>query len=283
MSVCVCVCVPFPEDFPQAIRQAQEATIAAISAGKTLIEVEFPSASLAAVAGDGEGANEMTWSSQHLRQFTRAFQAQATTTRIFFPDKQELAVAQYGKTLDPNAGSWNIDAVWENTKFQLNYLTEPSGLLDIGLDLSKYNPAQKVQDTDTAVIVAYPSFDPREMAAVGRIWKESTCATNTPLIMFNAELDRLRNGYYPALFYPGMAKLSAEFVPLVEAAYYIHNFKGAGAGMLFRCYPGPWQVLVRLQEGSRVVWTSEERPSLRDVALDILPKAVRDIVADAKK
>jgi hypothetical protein len=74
-----------------------------------------------------------------------------------------------------------------------------------------------------------------------------------------------------------MAKLSKEFIPNVEAAYYLHNFKGAGGGALFRAYPGPWQVLLRLQEGMTVVHTQVERPSLREVALDLLPAAVRKI------
>jgi len=76
-------------------------------------------------------------------------------------------------------------------------------------------------------------------------------------------------------FYPQMARLSKEFVPLVETGFYIHNFKGLGGGALFRAFPGPWQVLLRLSDGMRVVHTQEERPSLKEVALEILPTAVR--------
>lgn len=47
---------PFPADYNQAVRQAQGAVQAALADGATLIEVEFPTASLAAVAGDAEGA-----------------------------------------------------------------------------------------------------------------------------------------------------------------------------------------------------------------------------------
>jgi hypothetical protein len=50
----------------------------------------------------------MTYSLQYLRQFAREFQDQADRTRIFFPDIQELKVAKYGKSKDPNAGSWDI-------------------------------------------------------------------------------------------------------------------------------------------------------------------------------
>lgn len=68
---------PFPDEFPVAIKQAQQATLAALADGAQLIEVEFPSAGLSAVAGDAEGANEMTYSMQHLRQFCRVFQDRA--------------------------------------------------------------------------------------------------------------------------------------------------------------------------------------------------------------
>lgn len=47
---------PFPSDYNQAVRQAQAAVQAALADGEKLLEVEFPTASLAAVAGDAEGA-----------------------------------------------------------------------------------------------------------------------------------------------------------------------------------------------------------------------------------
>lgn len=149
--------VSFPEDYTKAIRQAQDATLKAIADGMKLVEVEFPTASLSSVAGDAEGANEMTYSLQYLRKFTRAFKDRAERTRIFFPDYQELRVAKYGKSKDPNAGSWDIEAVWSGkTSFKLDYLTKPSGLLDIGIDMSGFNVIERVQPTDEIFIAAYP-------------------------------------------------------------------------------------------------------------------------------
>lgn len=54
------------------------------------------------------------------------------------------------------------------------------------------------------------------------------------------------------------------------------NFKGTRPGVLFRCYPGPWQVLRRSpldETETRVVWTGPARPTLREVAMEILPGA----------
>ena len=47
-------------------------------------------------------------------------------------------------------------------------------------------------------------------------------------------------------------------------------------GALFRAYPGPWQVLRRSPidpEQTVCVWSSQERPSLKQVSLEILPNA----------
>lgn len=41
----------------------------------------------------------------YLRQFLNAWRDQADTTRVFFPDNKELAVAKFGQTSDPNAGA----------------------------------------------------------------------------------------------------------------------------------------------------------------------------------
>lgn len=49
-----------------------------------------------------------------------------------------------------------------------------------------------------------------------------------------------------------------------------------GAGALFRAYPGPWQVLRRNpvnEDDMRVVWTGDKRPTLKQVALEILPNS----------
>jgi hypothetical protein len=43
--------------------------------------------------GDEEGANEMTLNMRFLRQFCRAFQHSAATTRVFFPDEKVNLVA----------------------------------------------------------------------------------------------------------------------------------------------------------------------------------------------
>ncbi len=48
---------------------------------------------------------------KYLRQFLNVYRDQAETTRIFFPDAGELAIARSGQTLDPNAGRWDVNDI----------------------------------------------------------------------------------------------------------------------------------------------------------------------------
>jgi hypothetical protein len=79
-----------PDSYEVAMRGMQQATKQAINDGHNLLEIEFPTAGLNSVAGDAEGQNEMTYSLEFLRKFLVMFQLQdsASTTRVFFPDKQ---------------------------------------------------------------------------------------------------------------------------------------------------------------------------------------------------
>lgn len=222
----------------------------------------------------------MTSSMNYLRQFLNAFASQGPSVRVFFPDQKELLVATQGKAMDPNAGSWTPKAVFDKASFKLDYLTRPTGLLDIGIDLNKARPARlrtgfiramekpplplpqvnvasRAKETDKLFVAAYPHFSPNEILAVEELWRGAARDSGRPVVVFNGELDRLRGGYYPGIFYPKIAKISREWVPRFTTAYYIHNFKSTTApGTLFRCYPGPWQVLRRYgpDVGVRAAW-----------------------------
>lgn len=112
-----------------------------------------------------------------------------------------------------------------------------------------------------------------EMLVVEELYKEAVENTSRKLIIFNGELDRIRSGYYPPFFYPKLAALTKTFLPKLETVYYVHNFKGSKGGILFRCYPGPWKVLRKVRGEYICLHQQEEMPSLKEVALGILPSA----------
>lgn len=260
----------FPTDYADAISQAQAATKAALADGHELIEIEFPAAGLSSVSGDGEGGNEMTYSLGYLRSFCRIFQDQAATTRIYFPDQKEMWMAAGTSGQDGK----DADAVFGTTAFQLDYLTRPSFLHDIGLGaFDKVDVSKGVQDSDIRFVVAYPHFNIGEMVAVEEVYNERIKGTSRPLIIFNGELDRIRSGYYPPFFYPGLARMAKDWLTQFCTAFYIHNFKGKQPGVLYRQYPGSWQVFRR--EGPqlselRLIHEQNDMPTLKSVSLDIL-------------
>ena len=95
-------------------------------------------------------------------------------------------------------------------------------------------------------------------------WGEAT------IVVCNGELERTRTNYYPPFWNAGeMAPLREKFVKVFEQIYFIHNFKGSNPAVLFRCYPGPWQVMQRRRDDNpEVVWTGDEYPGVQKVALE---------------
>ncbi|KAG8076656.1 hypothetical protein GUJ93_ZPchr0006g40932 [Zizania palustris] len=211
----------FPSDYMELLVQAKEAVESAFKDGKKLLEIEFPTAGLQSVPGDGEGGIEMTGSMLLIRQFCDRFvpAEKATRTRIFFPEANEVAFAR--------------QSAFEGCSLKLDYLTKPSLFEDFGFT-TKVKMADRVRPEDEMFLVAYPYFNVNEMLVVEELYKEAVVGTDRKLIIFNGELDRIRSGYYPPFFYPKLAQLSKTFLPKLETVYYIHNFKGLKGGTLFR-------------------------------------------------
>uniref|UniRef100_A0A0D9VBR0 DUF1995 domain-containing protein n=1 Tax=Leersia perrieri TaxID=77586 RepID=A0A0D9VBR0_9ORYZ len=214
----------FPSDYTQLLVQAKEAVESAFKDGKQLLEIEFPTAGLQSVPGDGEGGIEMTGSMLLIREFCDRFvPAEKTTrTRIFFPEANEVSFAR--------------QSAFEGCSLKLDYLTKPSLFEDFGFTT--------------------------KMLVVEELYKEAVVGTDRKLIIFNGELDRIRN--YPPFFYPKLAELSKTFLPKLETVYYIHNFKGLKGGTLFRCYPNPWKVLRNIGGSFFCLHEQEEMPSLKE-------------------
>ncbi|KAG6546776.1 hypothetical protein Mapa_011722 [Marchantia paleacea] len=250
--------VDFPNDYDELMEQVKSATKAALKDSKLLMEIEFPTGGLDSVPGDVEGGIEMSTSMYLVREFCRVFSDgdRAGRTRIFFPDVSEVESAR--------------ENIFAGTSFKLDYLTKPSGLNDIGLG-KKEKMADHVLAADEVFVCAYPYFNVNEMIAVEELYRESAQATRRPLIVFNGELDRIRSGYYPSFFYPKLGSLAKNFLPKFETVYYIHNFKGQSGGVLFRAYPGPWQVLRRVDFKYICLHEQPTMPTLKEVALNILP------------
>ncbi|XP_078440078.1 LOW PSII ACCUMULATION protein (DUF1995) isoform X2 [Wolffia australiana] len=250
--------VGFPRDYDELLSQARKATELALSDNKNLLEIEFPTAGLDSVPGDGEGGIEMTGSMQLIREFCDLLITgeKARKTRLFFPEANEVDFAR--------------KSVFGGSSLNLDYLTKPSLFEDFGFT-TKVKMSDRVKPTDEMFLVAYPYFNVNEMLVVEELYEEAVANTDRKLVIFNGELDRIRTGYYPSFFYPKLGALAKAFLPKIETVYYIHNFKGRKGGVLFRCYPGLWKVLRMVNGIYSCLHQQEEMPSLKEVALDILP------------
>lgn len=253
----------FPRDYGDVVQQAQGAVRAALKDGATLVEVEVPAGGLATVPGDVEGGVEMSLSAELLRDVARNLGVPAERTRVLFPDKREEALAR-------------AKGAFKGAPFRTGHLTAPNALLEVFINTDE-PPSKRVAEDDALYLAAYPSFNVNEMLAVRELYESAARDRGQPIVVFNGELDRIRTGYYPGLFYPKIADLARDVMPLFETAYYVHNFKGSTPGALFRAYPGPWQVLRRDPSDPsgqpRVVAELDERPTLREVSMEILPRS----------
>jgi len=268
--------------------QAQRALKAAIADDHLLIEVEFPPGGLETVAGDEEGNAELNATSLYMRQICRTFESDgsAKTTRVFFPDKTELSIATKGRAWTSSDGirgpeNSAIEASFADWPGPVDFLTDPSFMTESGLGrffgakkLSGQRVADRVPDSDERFICAYPGASLNEMVSVGELYEDTCIVTGRPVVVVNGELDRIRSGYYPPFWSRTEMQYLKTIVPKFEQAYYIHNFKGSRPAVLFRAYPGPWQLYKRdVRTGdTALIYEQEEFISLSEAALNLIPR-----------
>lgn len=91
------------------------------------------------------------------------------------------------------------------------------------------------------------------------------------MVVINGALDKVRDGYYPGVFFPKLAATVDRFYNKFESVFYLKPISDKGLyGWLYRVYPEPWQVVLQTvktaNNGSNyvedtVVYVSEDRPS----------------------
>ncbi len=99
------------------------------------------------------------------------------------------------------------------------------------------------------------------------------------VVTLNANLDRVRSGYYPRLFYPRLYETRTRFLTRFEPVFYMKPL--ADGGVLLRDYPGAWTLFYRPSNfdpisDARVLWSGEERPDFATVAQKLKAARVED-------
>jgi hypothetical protein len=252
---------PPPATFYQAIQQAVTAVRAGLDAGEQLLEVEFPPLPTAQMESSSVSAYDVMDANIKLAvDFARPFAKAGRRVAIQFPDfvEKDRAVEQNNEVEEPVEG----------VRFGTIRDSSRGGFLE--RIWSKPTLEAAVRDDDDMFVVIGASCQelPDVEALVG-------AAGSRPVIFFNLKLDAARGDLgLPA--FPRKA-LHYRFLTRVLPVYYLRTrtysrslktppYLVNYSGVLYRVYPGPYQVLLDTSAGAyRRLATLAERPSLGEV------------------
>ena len=224
----------------QILRLARQNAIKGLSDGETLLEIEFP-----ATRSNDPSVTETL---DRTRAFTRDFimdpffQKLGKRLWVVFPDAKEafLARSKWGETLP-------------------FVLTSIQGALT---DNAKSSERPEV------IICVSPGFNIDEWINIEKV---AVSEPQAKIVTINGNLERLRNGYYPSIFYPGLTASTNRFYKRFKQALFLNPIAVAGDRLGAWLYKdgvsSPWQVLVK-QTGavSRLdsISATEQEPKATD-------------------
>lgn len=252
---------PPPATFYQAIQQAVSAAQAAFDDGEKLVEIEFPPLPTAQMESSAIGAYDVMDANIRLAvDFARPFAKEGKRVAVQFPDfiEKDRAVGQNNEMEEPVEG----------IRFGTIRDSGRGGFLERIWTKKEMEPATR-DDDDIFVVIGATC---QELPDVEKLVEE---AGDRPVVLFNLKLDAARGDLgLPA--FPRKA-LHYRFLTKVLPVYYLRTrtysrslkkapFLVNYSGVLYRVYPGPYQILLDTSAGAyRRLQTSDERPSLGEV------------------
>lgn len=105
--------------------------------------------------------------------------------------------------------------------------------------------------------------------------------TQQPTMVVNGALDKVRDGYYPAVFFPALAK-TVPFYQEFDAVFFLKPITDKGVyGWVYRVYPEPWQVILQtpvkkgtqVQVQETVALVTDTRPSYEQAVQALLTQS----------
>ena len=222
--------------FQTILRRSIDETKAALEDGADLLEIEFPPIR----ANDPTSAGTFDVSAAFVREYVKAEVLSSLGEELFvvFPERSERLIAQdkWGKV---SCTLTSIDSLVQN------------------------NVSQAPKQAKVMVVVA-PGFNIPEYTDIAKfehIWEESPT-----IIIVNGYISRLRAGFYPALFYPGLAKVTKTFYSRFTSILTLSPLAVVGDRLgcwISKVYSSPWEVLLRTSDNDKydVILESEKEPN----------------------
>ena len=221
--------------FKTVLRRSIESTKEALGDGLSLLEIEFPPIR----ANDPTSAGTFDASTAFVREYIKADILASLGKELFvvFPEQSERLIAR------------------EKWGTMTCTITSIDSILANDMSLEQIRPK--------VMVVVAPGFNIPEYIDIAKfehIWEE--CPT---LIVVNGYLSRIRAGFYPALFYPGLSKVTKSFYSRFTSILTLSPLAVLGDRLgcwITRAYPSPWEVLLKTSGDDKydVILESEGEP-----------------------
>lgn len=221
--------------FKTILRRSLESTEEALEEGLGLLEIEFPPIR----ANDPTSAGTFDASAAFVREFIKADVLASLGAELFvvFPERSEKKIAE---------------KKWGGTPCTI---TSTDCILENDTSLQSIQPK--------VLVVVAPGFNIPEYTDIAKfeqVWEK--CPT---IIVINGYLSRLRAGFYPALLYPGLAKVTKSFYSRFTSILTLSPLAVVGDRLgcwIARVYPSAWEVLLKTSSDDKydVILESEGEP-----------------------
>eukprot|EP00803_Ostreobium_quekettii_P000530 evm.model.scf_1159.4 EVM.evm.TU.scf_1159.4 scf_1159:31393-34943(-) len=238
-----------PESFDELVRDAVRAVSAAIEEGNRRLEVEFPP--LPGSVDQYKGASDayIDANAQLALSAAQLLADAGKKIRILVPDAAELerALEMYQYTL----------SVVDNVTMGHTREGKPGVFGSISTLLGGNGSDDQLadaQDTDIFIVINHSTI---ELASIEEHVEQF--GQGKVVVLWNLELDTLRADlgllgfpskdlHYRFLcqFMPAFYLRQRDYAKTVAVAPFVINYSGA----LFREYPGPWQVMLKQDDGT---------------------------------
>lgn len=275
---------------------AKPAIDAAIADNLKKIEIEFPpligGSQSKSQFDDFDNVQELDknkeWTMQLAPMFLGEEVYQKGTTWLIFPDLKECELAK-----EEWAGQRFQEATFTTIEAVTDHLA--NGGNGDGYDapwgsniMSGLSKMMGGEDGDAGLLGDQASLDPiiEGENSPANLWlviqpgnggpvedwvnceKMAIAQPDTPVVIINGALDKVRGGFYPAVFFPKLAATIDRFYNKFESTFYLKPFSDKGVyGWLYRVYPEPWQVLLE-----NVSPGKDGNPEVEYVTVDVLDK-----------